>query len=547
MYGVKPSGYFGKLAELGGAPIVIFQDQESKSRVTSTEAIIRNIEACCKLADTIKTSFGPKGMDKLIVKNDGSIIVTNDGATIMKEMPIVHECARLLVELSQSQDNEIGDGTTGVVILAAALLREAARLITQKFHPIAIIKGYEQACEIAVKAISEVAVPVPYENREFFVNAAVTALNSKVVNHDKEHLAKICVDATFNVADLSRKDVVSELIVVEVQPGKAISKTELVNGLVIAKEFSHCQMKKCVEDARIAILTCPFEPPKPKTKHRLAIKDKQAYQELVNKESDYFKKMIDKLLEVKANIVCCQWGFDDEANHLLLTHGINAIRWISGKEIEMLSLVTNGLIVARFEDLTPEKLGSAQKIHEVSTGTENKRMIYFEGCPRQKAVSILVCGGNAMLAQETKRSLNDSLCIVRTLIHDPRIIAAGGASEIYANSCIHDLLHVINTSEKFIYEAFANALLAVPSALIENAGFDIIESYTKILAKQKEEKNPHLGFDCDNGEVSDMLKIKVYEALASKVHQLNLATQIVKMILRIDDVIEPKPAQKMGY
>lgn len=529
------------LTEFGGAPIILLQDQETKKRLKGYEAHKANIMACTQVADTIRSSFGPKGMDKIIVSPDGDVTITNDGATILKKMPVNHEIARLLVELSQSQDEEIGDGTTGVVILAGALLKQALQLLDIKLHPLRIADGYEDACNIATQHTISISKQLNDASQkiEYLKQAAMTALCSKVVSSQSELLADICVRAVLAVADEEHKDVNFDLIKVEGKAGGRLEETTLIDGIALDKDFSHSQMAKQVDDAKIAILTCPFEPPKPKAKHKLSIKDSEAYKQLLDQEQKYFKDMVARVKESGATVVICQWGFDDEANHLLLTENLPSIRWVGGQEIELISLATGGQIVPRFEDLTPQKLGSAKCVKEVSVGTEDDKMILIEGCPQGKAVTILVRGGNQMVISEAKRCIHDALCVVRNLLTDPRIVPGGGASEVSASLAVLEASRNVGTIETHALEAFAEALMSIPEALAENTGLNGIEMTTNLKAQQLSEKNPNIGIDCAAGTCADMMSKKVFESLSSKVHQLALATQVVKMILKIDDIIVP--------
>lgn len=364
-----------------GQPIILLADQEEKKRLKGHEAHKANILAATQVSRTVRSSFGPKGMDKIIISPDGDITVTNDGATILKKMPVEHECARLLVELSKSQDDEVGDGTTGVVILAGALLEEALKLIEQKLHPLRIADGFEKACNIALAYCDQIALDIMEAKgeRETLKRAALTSLSSKVVSSQASLLADICVDAVCAVADRERRDVNFELIKVEGKNGGKLEDSTLIDGIAIDKEFSHSQMIKEIKDAKIAILTCPFEPPKPKTKAKLHVKSAEAYKELFEQEQEYFRDMVKRVKDSGANCVICQWGFDDEANHLLYKNDLPAIRWVGGQEIELVSLATGGRIVPRFEDLDESKLGHAEVVKETSSGTEDDKMILIQG------------------------------------------------------------------------------------------------------------------------------------------------------------------------
>merc|ERR1711998_160670 len=312
-----------------------------------------------------------------------------------------------------------------------------------------------------------------------------------------------------------------------------------MGGIVVDKDMSHPQMVKEIKDAKLCILTCPFEPPKPKTKHGLEIKSADDYAKLQKMEQDYFVDMVKKVKDSGANVVLCQWGFDDEANHLLMQNDLPAIRWVGGVEIELLAIATNARIVPRFSELSAEKLGTAGHVHEESFGTTKDRMVVIEDCPNSKAVTVYVRGGNKMIIDEAKRSLHDAICVVRNLIRDNRIVYGGGAAEIACSLAVTAAADEVKSVEQYAMRAFASALDAIPMALAENAGMDPITSLANVKSSQATEKNPHLGIDCLYRGTNDMKDQKVFETLIGKQQQIQLATQLVRMILKIDDVITP--------
>jgi T-complex protein 1 subunit epsilon len=348
---------------------------------------------------------GPRGLDKILISPDGDITVTNDGATILSQMEISNHVAKLLVELSKSQDDEIGDGTTGVVVLAGALLEQAADLIDKGIHPIRIADGYDQACEVAVACLDEISDEIQFskEDTEQLFRVAKTSLGSKIVSKAHDQFAHIAVDAVLSVADLEARDVNFELIKVDGKVGGALEDTLLVKGVIIDKDFSHPQMPSEVKDAKLAILTCAFEPPKPKTKHKLDITSVEEFKKLQNYETNKFTEMIEQIKNTGANVVICQWGFDDEANHLLLTNKLPAVRWVGGPEIELIAIATNGRIVPRFEDLSAEKLGKAGIVRELTFGTTRDKMLVIEECANTRAVTVFVRGSNKMVRYGPRR------------------------------------------------------------------------------------------------------------------------------------------------
>jgi T-complex protein 1 subunit epsilon len=542
------------LADEYGRPFIILKEQQSKNRIKGIDATKSNILAARSISNILRTSLGPKGMDKLMISPDGDVTITNDGATIMGQMEIHHQVARLMVELSASQDDEIGDGTTGVVVLAGALLEQAELLLNKGIHPVRIARGFEAAAQVAIDHLATISERIEFTptNLEVLENTAKTTLNSKILQPYKEQMARIAVQAVMNVADLERNDVNFDMIRLEGKTGGSLEDTQLVSGIVLDKEFSHPQMPTEIKDVKLCILTCPLEPPKPKTKHKLEINSAEAYEQLHKQEQDYFKDMIQKIKDSGANLVICQWGFDDEANHLLLQHDLPAVRWVGGVEIEHVAIATGGRIVARVEELTPDKLGSAGSVKQVSLGTNNSRrqdrMLILEDCANSSAVTVLVRGGNKMIVEEAKRSLHDAMCVVRNLIKDNRVVYGGGSAEISCSLAVSKHAETVTGVDQYAIRAFASALDDIPLALAENAGLSPIEEVAAIKSRQVKENNPVIGLgllsvdDTDMKNVAgyhstDMRQVGVFETLIGKQQQLQLAAQVVKMILKIDDVI----------
>lgn len=478
-------------------------------------------------------------MDKMLVSQDGDLTVTNDGATILDKMAVEHQVAHLLVELSQSQDDEIGDGTTGVVVLAGALLETAEKLLSQGLHPMRIADGFEDACAKACEHLEKISDTIEFsvDNVEPLLQTAMTTLSSKIVNKFKRKMAEIAVNAVMTVADFKTKDVNFEMIKVEGKPGGTLEDTELIHGIVVDKDFSHPQMPKLVKNAKMCILTCPFEPPKPKTKHKLDISSVEAYEELRQQEKDYFTRMVQQVKDSGANMVICQWGFDDEANHLLLQADLPAVRWVGGVELELIAIATGGRIVPRFSELTADKLGHAGLVREVSFGTTKERMLVIEDCEKSQAVTILVRGGNKMIVEEAKRSLHDAMCVTRNLIKDNRIVYGGGSAEIACSIAVRAYADEITGIEQYAIRGFSDALEDLPMALAENSGLSPIDSLSDVRSRQLSENNSRLGIDCNQTGDSDMKNQHVFETLIGKKQQMQLATQVVRMILKIDDVI----------
>jgi len=523
-----------------GRPFIVVREQMSQNRLRGLEAHKANILAARSVSDLLKTSLGPKGMDKLLVSQDGDVTVTNDGATILEKIQVQHQIAKLLVELSKSQDDEIGDGTTGVVVLAGALLQEADKLLSKGIHPVRVARGFEDACDVAIQNLDNISdeVKVGKDDKDFLIRTAKTTLNSKIINRHLDMMAEIAVDAVLSVCDFERNDVNFDLIKLEGKEGGSLGDTKLVYGIVLDKEFSHPQMPQNHEDVKLAMLTCPFEPPKPKTKHKLDITSAKDYQKLHAQEQKYFTDMVDQCKKSGADVVMCQWGFDDEANHLLLQKKLPAIRWVGGVELELIAIATGSRICPRFSELTPEKLGHCTAIRTLDFGTTKDKMLVIEA-KNTRTVTVFVRGGNKMIVEEAKRSLHDAMCVTRNLIRDGRVVYGGGSAEISCALAIRETVPSKDGIDQLSFEGFASALESIPIALAENSGLPPIHELATTKSMQIKTKNPNIGIDCMCVGNKDMKTQNVFETLIGKKQQLLLATQVVKMILKIDDVITP--------
>lgn len=524
-----------------GRPFIVIRDQETKQRLSGIEAQKSHILAAKVVAQTLKSSLGPRGLDKIMVSPDGEITITNDGATILELMDVQHEIAKLMVELSKSQDDEIGDGTTGVVVLAGALLEQAEHLLDKGLHPIRIADGYEMAAKVAVQRLDEIAesYPIDLANPESLIETAMTTLGSKIVNKCHRQFAQIAVDAVLQVADLEKHDVNFELIKMDGKVGGKLEDTLLVKGVLLDKDMSHPQMPKNLNDAKIAILTCPFEPPKPKTTHKLDVKSSEDYQKLRDYEQKAFVDMVNQVKEAGATLAICQWGFDDEANHLLYQQELPAVRWVGGPEIELIAMATGGRIVPRFSEISADKLGFAGRVRELQFGTTKDRMLVIEECKNSKAVTIFVRGGNKMIIDEAKRSLHDAICVVRNLVRDNRIVYGGGAAEIACSLAVGKAADKVGTLEQYAMRSFADALEDIPMSLAQNSGLNPVDELTKVKSMQAQGGSPFLGIDCNEKGINDMKQQHVIETLIGKKQQINLATQLVRMVLKIDDIHMP--------
>lgn len=501
--------------------------------------IKKNISEVLSLSLVLKTSFGPMGMDKVIKESPENIIITNDGATILSKAKMKGEIRKMLAELSLSQDHEIGDGTTGAVILTGGLLEQAEKLIDNGIHPTRIAEGFNYATDICVEFLDQQAQNLfgDLSDYSFLLSTSMTTMNSKVINRSKKKLAEICTKAVLMVSDLDRRDVNLDLIKIEGKVGANLENSMLINGSLLNKEWAHTQMPKKIEDARLCILTCPLEPPKPKSKHEIEIKNVRAFRELEKTEFEFFHNIISQIKKSGANVLICQWGFDDEGNHLLLRNKISAIRWVSGLDLELLAISSGAQIVPRYNELTSSTLGFVGRIKEICIGTDYDRYLIFEDCPVSKSMTIFIRGGSELIIQEAKRAMFDALTVVRNLIRDSRIVTGGGSIEMACSIKISDEAENSVGLKHYVLNAYAEALKTIPYVLSENSGYDPIKSVNSLEKEQRENMNFNLGINCEKGTIDNMIKLRIFETLLSKQQQLQIATQMANAILKIDDII----------
>lgn len=496
------------------------------------ECLFTNIDTVNAIASFLSTSLGPAGMDKILVDKDDNITVTNDGATILKEMDMTsNPISQLVFQLSQSQDEEVGDGTTSVVILASSLLSQAKRLAEKGMHPIKISEGFNMALSLSIEHLTSISEEVGDLNGTM-LKAAKASLGSKIVSLCD--LSELCVQAVLAVADMSRKDLDLDMISIQSKTGKSLADTALIRGIVLKKEFSHPQMVKHVDSARVALLSCPFEPPKLKNKNSLLIQSADEYKSLEAYEKSKFLEMIECLKACKTDLVMCQWGFDDEANSLLMQHNLPAVRWVGGHDLGLIAAHIQGSIISRFEDLREEHLGMAS-VREESLGTECDRIIIVESPSRSASVTILVRGSTDYVIEEAKRSIRDALCAIRNIITNDRIVYGGGSCEISTSVFLEKRPSTCTFEEEAI-KAFSKALLEIPLVLAKNSGVEPI-SYVEKLRETHMAGNTLMGVDCLESGEKNMKKAGIFEALGSKIRQLRMATDLVNTILKINDVV----------
>ncbi|MHA2407791.1 MAG: thermosome subunit alpha, partial [Candidatus Ranarchaeia archaeon] len=496
---------------LQGTPVLILK--EDTSRTTGRDAISSNIAAARVISEAIRSALGPKGRDKMLVDNFGDVVITNDGATILKEIDIAHPIGKMMVELSKIQDQEVGDGTTSVVIFAGELLQQASELITSdKIHPTILVEGFRVATEKAVEYLNEIATDVTADDQGVLVQLVNTTMGSKLVARSSDLLAKIVIDAVKSV-DPGTGKIDIEDIKIEKKEGEDIDSTILVKGIVLDKEVVHAGMPKRLENPKIALIAEAFEVSKTEFDSELSITDPSKIQEFLDREAGMIQKMVDKVVESGANVVIAQKGLDDIAQHLLAKQNIMAIRRVKKSDMEKLSKATGAKIVSSIPDLSANDLGASGKIYETKVGDDD--MVFVEDCPMAKSVTILIRGGTELVVDEAERSIHDAICVIRNVLEDRKIVAGGGAPEAYVSRKLHKFSESLVGREQLAVQAFANALEVIPRTLAENAGLDPIDIIVA-LRSEHESGNSKAGIDVFDGKVRNM--DKVIEPLRVKTH-----------------------------
>jgi thermosome len=530
------------VAPSGTVPVLVLK--EGTGRTTGREAQRNNIMAAKIIAETIKTTLGPKGMDKMLVSSFGDVSITNDGATIMKELDVQHPAAKMLVEVAKAQDNEVGDGTTTAVVLAGELLSKAENLLDQNIHPTVIIDGYKKASEKAQEILEEIAIPISIKDDERLIDVAITSMGSKGITIAKEHFAKLAVEAVKQVAEEKDGKLKADIDLIKVlkKHGKSLEETELVKGMVIDKEVAHPQMPKLVTKAKIALLNAKLEIEKTEFDAKINIESPEQMKLFLDEEERMLKEMVDKIAETEANVVFCEKGIDDVALHFLAKRGILAVKNVSSSDMEKLAKATGGKIMASVKELTADVLGEAKIVEEVKIGDD--KLVYVRECKNPKAVTIVVRGGTEHVVDEAERSLHDALCVVRNAIEDGKIVAGGGAPEAHVARYLREYAVKVGGREQLAIEAFADAIEAIPLTLAENAGLDPIDIMVALRAKHESAASPSYGVDVFSGKVRDMLELNVVEPLRVKQQVIKSATEAANMILKIDDLIAAKGMEK---
>ena len=515
-------------------PVLVLK--ESALQQKGRDAQKNNIAAAKLVSELVRTSLGPRGMDKMLVDSLGDVTITNDGATILKEIDVQHPAAKMMVEISKTVDNEVGDGTTSSVVFGGALLAKAEELLEKDVHATVIIEGYQTAAEKALSLLTEMAKQVSPNEREILLKIAKTSMQSKLISEDSDMLSKLVVDSILQVVEKEAEGHRVDLdnIKVEKKAGGSIRNTQFIKGIVLDKEVVHSGMPTKIEKAKIALLNSALEIEKTEMSAEIRISDPTQMQMFLEEENRMLKSMVDKIHQIGANVLICQKGIDDIAQHYLAKQGILSVRRVKESDMTKLAKATGGRISSNIDDMTTKDLGAAELVEQRKVETD--KWVFIEGCKNPKAITLLLRGGSQRVVDEVDRSMHDSLMVVKDVIEKPAVVAGGGAPEEFLASELKEWANKFEGREQLAIKKYAEALEIIPLTIAENAGMDPINTMVTLRAKHSQGKK-WTGIDARNTRVADMFSIDIIEPAAVKEQIIKSATEAACMILRIDDVI----------
>ena len=529
-----------------GQPVLILKEGTSRSR--GKEAQRNNITAARAIGEVLKTTLGPRGMDKMLIDSLGDITITNDGAAILDEMEVEHPAAKMMVEIAKTQDNMVGDGTTTAVVLTSELLKRAEELLDQNIHPTILVSGYRKAAQKAIEVLNNFAMPVEANERATLKKVAMTSMGSKAVVGAKDHLADIAIDAVMQIAEPRGDKTIADIDNIQIikKTGKSILESQLVKGVIIDKEVVHTGMPKIMERAKIALLDCPLEIEKTEISAEIRIRDPNQMKAFLDQENKMLQDMVEKIKKAGANVVFCQKGIDDMAQHFLAKEGIMAARRVKESDMEKLGRATGGRIVTDLTDLTAEDLGLAGIVEERKIGED--KMLFVEKCKDPRSVAILIRAGLERMVDEAERAMTDALSVVSDVIETNKIVAGGGAIEVEVAKELKNFATKVGGREQLAVEAFADAMETIPKTLAENAGLEAIDVIVDLRsAHEKTDGGQFKGINVFTGKIENMKEKGVLEPVVVKEQAIKSAAESASMILRIDDVIaatKPKEGSK---
>jgi len=528
-----------------GQPVLILKEGTSRSR--GKEAQRNNIMAARVIGEAIKSTLGPRGMDKMLVDSLGDITITNDGAAILDEIDVEHPAAKMMVEIAKTQDDMVGDGTTTAVVLSGELLKKAEELLEQNIHPTLIVSGYRKAAEKAMEVLDNISEAVKVDDKETLKKIAITSMSSKGVGSAREHFADIAIEAVKQIAEKRGERWSADIDNIQIikKKGKSLLDTGLVRGIILDKEVVHSGMPKRVENAKIALVNTALEVEKTEISAEIRIRDPTQMKAFLDKETNMLKDMVEKITKAGANVVICQKGIDDMAQHFLAKEGVLAVRRVKESDMDKLSRATGGRMATNLDDLKPEDLGHADLVEERKIGDDE--MVFIEGCKDPKSVSILIRAGLQRMVDEAERAMNDALSVVADLFEKNKVVVGGGAVEAEVAKELRHYAVKIGGREQLAVEAFAESLEIIPNTLAENAGLEKIDIMVELRAAHEKPKGHLMGVDVFTGKVANMQKMGVIEPLSVKEQAIKSASEAASMILRIDDVISSsKPKTPKG-
>jgi thermosome len=533
------------LTTQAGQPVLILKEGTARRR--GREAQRNNIMAARVIAEVLRTTLGPRGMDKMLIDNLGDITITNDGAAILDEVEVEHPAAKMMVEVAKTQDDMVGDGTTTAVVLAGELLKKAEELLDQNIHPTVVVSGYRKAAQKAVETLEKIGIPVDLDDRATLRKVAVTAMASKAVGAAKEHLAEIAIDAMKQIAEQRGDKWVADIDQVQItkKEGKSLFDTELIKGIIVDKEVVHPGMPKRIENAKIALLDVALEVEKTEFSAEIRIRDPNQMKAFLDQENRMLKEMVDKIKASGADVVFCQKGIDDMAQHFLAKEGILAARRVKQSDMEKLARATGGRVISNLDDLKAQDMGKAGLVEERKVGED--KMVFVENCKHPRSVAILIRAGLERMVDEAERAMTDALSVVSDVIEYNKIVAGGGAIESEIAKQLRDYATKVGGREQLAIEAFADSLEIVPKTLAENAGLEPIDILVGLRSAHEKPKGEIWGVNVFTGKVMDMHGSGVIEPLRVKEQAIKSAAEAASMILRIDDVIAAtKPKEEKG-
>ncbi|MHA1462881.1 MAG: thermosome subunit alpha [Candidatus Heimdallarchaeota archaeon] len=525
------------LVNLGGQQVLLLR--EGTERTTGKNAQQNNIAAAKVVAEAIRSALGPKGLDKMLVDSFGDVVITNDGATILKEMEIQHPAAKFVVELAKVQDDEVGDGTTSVVIIAGELLKQAEELLSQDVHASIIVDGYRKATIKALEHLDTMAINVDIKDKAMLKQGVMTSMGSKVVAGHSDYLSELVIEAALavTVEENGKKTCDIDNVKIEKKKGESIKETELIKGIILDKSIVHSGMPKKIEGAKILLIDAAVEISKTEFDAKINITSPDQMKSFLDQEQNMIKDMVDKIIASGANVLLSQKGIDDLAQHFLSKKGILAVRRIKKSDMEKLAMATGASIVTRIDGIEASDLGSAKTVEERKIADDD--FVFIEGCPNPKSVSILIRGGSDMIVDEADRSIHDALCVVRNIIQDGVVVPGGGAPQIHLSRKLKEYANTLAGREQLAVEKFAEALEIIPRTLAENAGLDPIDVLVALRAAHDKGESTS-GVDLISGRPIDMVKAKIFEPVSVTRQAITSASEAAQMILRIDDIIAAK-------